>query len=79
LSHGVSPLIHGRDFTDADNQPTSAPVAIVNETFAHRFFGTTDGLGRRFAFRGVKEQRTVIGVVGDPKLDGWRDGRYLPR
>ena len=60
-------------------QPTSAPVAIVNETLARRFFGTTDGLGRRFAFGGVKEQWTVIGVVGDSKLDGWRDGRYLPR
>ena len=51
-------------------------MAIVNETFARRFFGATDGLGRRFAFRGVKEQWTVIGVVGDSKLDGWRDDRY---
>jgi hypothetical protein len=49
------PLLHGRDFTDADNQPTSAPVAIANDTFVRRYFGTTDGLGRRFAFRGVKE------------------------
>jgi hypothetical protein len=27
--------------------------------------------GGRFAFRGVKEQWTVIGVVCDSKLDGW--------
>ena len=30
-------------------------------------------LGKRFAFRGVKEHWTIVGVMRDTKLDAWRD------
>jgi len=59
------PLLHGRDFTDADG-PTVAPVMIVSQATAKKFWGNADPLGRtlgrsadpRIAF-------TVVGVVGD--------------
>jgi putative ABC transport system permease protein len=61
-------LLEGRDFTDADNAG-APPVAIVNETFAVRFFGgVRPALGRTFyqesgSRRG--EPMEVIGVAQD--------------
>ena len=40
------PLKQGRDFTDHDDL-VSAPVIIVNETLARRFFPAGDALGKR--------------------------------
>ncbi len=60
-------LVAGRDFSDADR--TGAPrVAIVNEHFARRFFGSTSPLGRSMtAFAGLPFARrmTVVGVSAD--------------
>jgi predicted permease len=54
------PLVTGRDFTDDDNA-TAAPVAIVNEHFARRFWPDQDAIGRRFRAGGI--WRTVVGVA----------------
>jgi len=56
-------LLEGRDFTwnDDDKAPK---VAIVNETFAKKVFGTTHAIGRYFLKDGRRE---VIGVVEDGK------------
>ena len=40
-------LVAGRDVSSADTRDT-ARVAIVNETFVRRYFGTADPIGRRF-------------------------------
>ena len=40
-------LVAGRDVSGADTRAT-ASVAVVNETFARRFFGNASAIGRRF-------------------------------
>ena len=56
----------GRAFTDADREG-SAPVAIVNETMARRFWRGASPIGRRVQvdWDGDKAWREVVGVVGD--------------
>ncbi len=58
------PLLQGRDFTEHD-EAQSAPVMIVNETFARRFFGGADPVGRKVKRWGV--WHTVVGMVKDSK------------
>lgn len=59
-------LVEGRDFTPEDDD-TKLPVALVNTTFAHKFFGTESPVGRRFRTVGPNNfygpWRTIIGVV----------------
>jgi len=58
------PLVAGRAFTDADK--TGGPdVAILNETFARRVFGTTNVVGH--TLRNGKRVITVVGVARDAK------------
>jgi predicted permease len=59
------PLLHGRDFTDADG-PDALPVMIVSAATAKKFWGDTDPLGR--TLRRTADPRiafTIVGVVGD--------------
>ncbi|MBI2498370.1 MAG: ABC transporter permease, partial [Opitutae bacterium] len=60
------PLLAGREFRPADDA-AAPPAAIVNETFARRYFGTVDAAGRTFFLS--REQRIlhVVGVVADVK------------
>ena len=61
--------LRGRDFTERDNKDESR-VAIINETFARRFFPGRDAIGRRFNFSGPdKPFWEVIGVAGDGKYN----------
>lgn len=60
------PLLSGREFDAADT--SGAPfVAIVNETFARRYFGTAEALGRTFSVWGSRTL-TVVGVARDVKV-----------
>ena len=56
-------LLSGREFSWQDDEKATQ-VAIVNETLAHRLFGRTDVVGRRFRTAALTE---VIGVVQDGK------------
>lgn len=72
------PLIRGRYFTAADNE-TTAPVAIVNQTFAKRFFKPgVDPMGQHFGMDMPQYAGTyrIIGIVGDAHFAGW--GFRLP-
>jgi predicted permease len=63
-------LVAGRDFTEQDDD--KAPrVAIINETFARRFWPGEDPIGKRFSQGGPESpKREVIGVVQDGKYAG---------
>jgi predicted permease len=67
------PLLTGRAFAQSD--PGSAqPVAIINETFARRFFAGRNPVGLHFGGNaGNKEvEREIVGVVADAKYDQLR-------
>src|SRR5262249_30615147 len=57
-------LIEGRDFTDRDDSQGPL-VAIINETFARRFFPGQEPVGRQLHLGG--SDLTVVGVVKDIK------------
>jgi putative ABC transport system permease protein len=59
-------LAAGREFEDRDDE-TAAPVVIVNNTLAQRFWGgAANALGKRLRVADG-DWRTVIGVVADVK------------
>jgi predicted permease len=65
------PLLHGRGFTAQDDQ--RAPnVAIVNQTFARKFFPNDDALGRRVTVIYTKREVEIVGVVADTKYESQR-------
>jgi putative ABC transport system permease protein len=66
------PLVKGRYFTSHDNGD-SAPVAIVSEGFARRFYPNQDAIGKRIrqsesAFG--NKWMEIVGVVGNVKYLG---------
>jgi predicted permease len=68
-------LLAGRVFRDSDTR-TSRPVAVVNESFAKRFFGNTPAVGR-FVGKGndpsAPADMEIIGVVNDTDYENLRD------
>ncbi|HKF41617.1 MAG TPA: ABC transporter permease [Thermoanaerobaculia bacterium] len=76
-------LLRGRNFSDSDTAQ-GAPVAIVNEEFARRFFPGVDPVGRTIRpgppegvqpvplqdFGGSRREITIVGVVRDFVNDG---------
>ena len=67
-------LIRGRMFSAADNE-TTAPVAIVNETFVKRFFKdkNEDPIDHHFGLDMPENIGTfrIIGIVHDARFAGW--------
>jgi predicted permease len=64
------PILRGRYFNTADNE-TSAPVAIVNESFVKRFFKSgEDPLDQHFGLDVPENAGTfrIVGVVRDAKF-----------
>ncbi|HEX8179602.1 MAG TPA: ABC transporter permease [Pyrinomonadaceae bacterium] len=65
-----TPLLRGR-FFDARDRDGATPVAIVNETFARKFFPNEDPLGHRYLYGdpGGEDSQwlTIVGVVADMK------------
>ncbi len=65
-------VLEGRDFTIEDNDARQ-PVAIVNATFARKYFGNESPLGRRirqFNPAKLEDWRTIVGVVPDTLMQG---------
>ncbi len=66
-------LVHGR-FFDEHDVAGAAPVAIIGETMAKRYFAGVDPIGKRINMTvGPERWREIVGVVADTKhygLDG---------
>jgi predicted permease len=56
------PLLQGRGFTASDSRDTQ-PVVIVNRTFARKFFGDVNPVGRT-----LNKGAVIVGVVSDVQL-----------
>ena len=69
------PLLRGREIDQRDT-PSSRVVAVVNETFANRYFKDQNPIGRTFTFdedNGKPQWIEIIGVVGDLKGEDARE------
>ncbi len=76
------PLLAGRHFTERDGE-AGRRVAIVNESFAKRFFPNTDPVGRRIRYAWRKDEWIeVAGVARDVRHYGLdqdvRPGVFIP-
>jgi len=58
------PVIAGRDFDDRDSA-SSAPVVILNQTFAERYFGNASPIGKVIQLRDTAME--IVGLVRDSK------------
>ncbi len=67
------PLLRGRFFTDADNEK-SARVAVIDQSFADRYFPGQDPIGKHLHFNqdtsGGPRTDEIVGVVGHVKQFG---------
>jgi len=60
-------LIQGRDFTEQDGE-SRQDVALVNQTFARRFWPGQSALGKRFSYAGAAGPWIeVVGMIQDGK------------
>ena len=69
------PLVRGRGFTSADRHD-AAPVAIVSESMAAKYWPGEDPIGRRLKGR-TGPWITVVGISGDI-IHEWFDRRNAP-
>jgi len=70
-----TPFVAGRDFNQHDT-PQSPTVAIVNETFVKRYFGSANPLGKTFRSRtgnALSAPVEIVGVVKDVKYSSLRE------
>ena len=66
------PLVRGRTFR-RDEGARTTPVVLINEAFAHRYFGTSDPLGRRIRPGGPDSTApwyTIAGIVANTRSWG---------
>jgi len=74
-----TPILAGRSFDPTDNKD-SAKVAIVNETFARRFFPGVVPVGRYFRRRDGNSTQLIsyeiVGVAKDAKYESVREDTY---
>jgi len=68
------PVLKGRVFSESDSKQSS-PVAVINESFAKRYFPREDPVGKTVDV-GLwddtdVERREIVGVVGDVRQRPW--------
>jgi predicted permease len=63
------PLLEGRFLSGADNEST-APVIVIDQEFARRFFAGTDPIGKRVNFDILNFKAEIVGLVGHVKQYG---------
>ncbi|MFL5614553.1 MAG: ABC transporter permease [Gemmatimonadaceae bacterium] len=63
------PLLAGRLFSTID--PSSPPLeAVVSKSFAERYWKNESPLGKRIHAGPTDKWKTIVGVVGDVRIDG---------
>jgi putative ABC transport system permease protein len=77
------PLLAGRGFAESDNRRGSEQTAVIDETFAKRFWPNESPIDKRVRPRGSQDWIRVIGVVKDTKQISLEQSPqpsiYLPR
>ena len=74
------PVIEGRLLRDSDAEG-AAPVAVINQAFARRYFEGRSALGQTIKLGNNDPTRTVVGVVGDVRSNVARPaatGAFIP-
>ena len=67
------PVLAGRVFSEGDT-PASNKIAIVNESFVRKFFGTPEqAIGRTFSVGKTDQPLSIAGVVKDAKHSSVHD------
>jgi predicted permease len=66
------PMLQGRGFTAQDDH-RAPKFAIVNRTFAHKFFPNEDALGKHVTLTFGKSEVEIVGVVADSKYMSQRE------
>ena len=68
------PLLMGREFGESDRE-NSPKVAVVNQSFARRFFGDENPIGKRFAEDGPAsaDEYEIVGMVANAKYGAVRE------
>ncbi|MEO1087933.1 MAG: ABC transporter permease, partial [Acidobacteriota bacterium] len=67
------PLQRGR-VLDATDRKDGEQVAVINATFARRAWPQTEAVGQTFSFYGGSRTVRIVGVVGDVRFAGPKDG-----
>jgi len=68
------PLLRGRTFSERDNDPKAPAVAVINRSFARRYFPAEDPIGQHFVPKldhpgEADREREIIGIVGDTRSE----------
>jgi predicted permease len=73
------PILMGREI-EAQDAPGIIRAAVINQTFAHRFFPNTNPIGKhvRDTYSGNPAEMVVVGVAADAKYNNLRE-KPLPR
>jgi predicted permease len=68
------PLLDGRDFGVRDTDGVEPIPTIVNRSFARRYFGGDDVVGREFRRRTDNARHVIVGLAADAYYSDLRDG-----
>jgi predicted permease len=60
-------LLHGRYFTELENDPAKPRVVVINQALARELFPGEDAIGKRIAYAPSGDAMQIIGVIGDIK------------
>jgi predicted permease len=76
-------LLAGRSFDVRDGDPKGPKIAIVNETFARRYWPVAEAVGKRIRYAWAKDEwLSVVGVTKDERHYGldeeMRPGVFVP-
>ena len=63
------PLLQGRTPQETDS-PDQASVAVINRSFARKYWPSSEALGQRLRLSGDPRWWTIVGVVGDVREFG---------